>query len=334
MNGNPVPCGLRTALCALLVFLGACGDGSEPLARQAAAADPPPPIAVRDIAIGIDDPQLGPLTFKALAAGDPAQAGQGRLVLLLHGFPECDEEFRAILPALAALGYYAVAPSQRGYSPGARPGADSDYTLDHMVHDTLAMASALGADRFHLVGHDWGGGIAWIVGAQSPSRLKSLTVLSTPQLDALEAAGNDPLSLQREMLGYSLVFATPGMANVFMSGGPDYFALGLVAFGLPLANAEVYADALGDATALNAAMAWYRANPLPPTGRYGVVTVPTLYAWGNEDFAFGADAAKGTQQYVNAPYRFVELNGVNHWVTETDTAKVTQLIIQQVTAYP
>jgi pimeloyl-ACP methyl ester carboxylesterase len=238
-----------------------------------------------------------------------------------------------VLPALAAAGYYAVAPSQRGYSPKARPAADSEYTLDHMVGDALAIATALGADRFHLVGHDWGGAVAWIIGAQAPQRLNSLTVLSTPHLTAFAAAANNPLSLQREMSAYAAVFATPGMANILMSGGPDYFALGLVAFGLPLAKAEVYAKALGDATALNAAMAWYRVNPVPPTQPIGRITVPTLYAWGDLDFAFGADAAHGTGQYVDAPYRFVELVGVNHWVTENDTDEATRLVTAQVQAY-
>src|SRR5581483_5332574 len=329
---------LRLALLpCLTLLLCCCGDeGSNPpetgtsIAAQSAASAS----EVRQLEISIADPELGPLTFDALAAGDPSAAGAGGLVLLLHGFPECDEEFREVLPALAAAGYYAVAPSQRGYSPGARPASDSEYTMDHMVGDALAIATALGAQRFHLVGHDWGGAIAWTIAAQSPSRLKSLTVLSTPHLDAFAAAGSNPLSPQREMSGYAAVFATPGMANVLMSGGPGYFALGLVAFGLPLDKAQVYANALGNATALNAAMAWYRVNPVPPTQRIGPDTVPTLYAWGDLDFAFSADAARGTQQYVDAPYRFVELVGVNHWVTENDAAEATRLIVTHVKAYP
>jgi pimeloyl-ACP methyl ester carboxylesterase len=98
-------------------------------------------------------PDLGTLTSSA-AAGDPARAGDGRLVLLLHGFPETDESYRAFLPALADAGYYAVAPNQRGYSPGARPDGVDAYAIDHLTSDTLALATALGADRFQLVGHD------------------------------------------------------------------------------------------------------------------------------------------------------------------------------------
>ncbi|MDB5972442.1 MAG: hypothetical protein JWQ90_4892 [Hydrocarboniphaga sp.] len=272
------------------------------------------------------------MVFDALAAGDPSAAEQGKLILLLHGFPACDEEFREILPALAAAGYYAVAPSQRGYSAGARPTNDSDYTLDHMVGDTLSMATALGADRFHLVGHDWGGGVAWYVAAVAPSRLSTLTVLSTPHLDAFAAAGANPLSAQKEMSSYAKVFALPGIANILLSGGPKFFALGLVAFGLPLERAEIYANALKDPVALNAALAWYRANPLPPPTNQpiGPVIVPTLYAWGNLDFAFGANAAYHTRQYVDAPYQFVVLRGVNHWVADYEPERVIQLVTTQV----
>ena len=235
-----------------------------------------------------------------------------------------------MLPVLAAAGYYAVAPSQRGYSPGARPMADSDYAIDHMVDDALAMATARGAGLFLLVGHDWGGAVAWIIAAQQPWRLKSLTVLSTPNLDAFEAAADNPLSLQTEMSAYAKVFATPGIAKVLMSGGPKFFALGLTAFGLPLARAEVYADALGDADALNAATAWYRANPVPPTQPIGPIAVPTLYLWGDLDFAFGEYAANHTGQYVQAPYQFGALLGVNHWIVDNDTEQASLFIAEQV----
>src|SRR4051812_38310633 len=118
--------------------------------------------------ISIDDPQLGRLTFDALAAGSASAARDGKLVLLLHGFPETDEAYRPILSRLAAAGYYAVAPNQRGYSAGARPPDVSDYEVSDMAGDTLAMATALGADRFNLVGHDWGGAVAWETAAQAP----------------------------------------------------------------------------------------------------------------------------------------------------------------------
>jgi pimeloyl-ACP methyl ester carboxylesterase len=120
------------------------------------------------------------LTFTADVAGP---AG-GPLVLLLHGFPESRHSWREALPELAKAGYRAVAPDQRGYSPGARPDpADlSNYAFDRLVGDALEIAAAAGygGKRFHLAGHDWGGQVSWGVANAHPERLASLTVLSRP----------------------------------------------------------------------------------------------------------------------------------------------------------
>src|SRR4029079_17426587 len=120
------------------------------------------------------------LTFDALAAGPL----NGPLVLLLHGFAESFHTWRSQVAALAAAGYRAVAPHQRGYSPGARPNnADaSTYEFDKLVGDAMNIAAACGhaVRRFHLVGHDWGGSIAWGIADRAPQRLASLTGLAPP----------------------------------------------------------------------------------------------------------------------------------------------------------
>src|ERR1700674_5435796 len=120
------------------------------------------------------------LTFTADVSGPSG----GPLVLMLHGFPESRHSWRAALPALAAAGYRAVAPDQRGYSPGARPDpADlSSYAFDRLVGDAIEIVAAAGYDgkRFHLVGHDWGGQVSWGVAGKHPERLASLTILSRP----------------------------------------------------------------------------------------------------------------------------------------------------------
>src|SRR5262245_53032184 len=111
------------------------------------------------------------LRFDVLVAGPV----DGPLLLLLHGFAESFYMWRAQLEGLAAAGYRAVAPSQRGYSPGARPdtGAFANYAFDHLVADAMAIADAHGggARRFHLVGHDWGGSLAWAIADRTPDRL-------------------------------------------------------------------------------------------------------------------------------------------------------------------
>src|SRR5207244_639881 len=100
------------------------------------------------------------------------------LVLLLHGFPQTSFSWRNQLVALAVAGYRAVAPDQRGYSPGARPADVGEYRVERLVGDVLGFADALGVERFHLVGHDWGGAVAWQVAGRHPERLLTLTSLS------------------------------------------------------------------------------------------------------------------------------------------------------------
>lgn len=104
----------------------------------------------------------------------------GEPVVLLHGYPEAKESWDAVAPALAAAGYRVVAPDQRGYSPGARPKGRRSYAVPRLVGDVLALADQAGAGRFHVVGHDWGGVVAWALGSGHGGRLASLTSLTTP----------------------------------------------------------------------------------------------------------------------------------------------------------
>src|SRR5260370_16996720 len=128
------------------------------------------------------------LTFAALVAGEP----DARRVLLRHGFAESMYCRRAQVEALAAGAYRAIAPSQRGYSPGARPdtGDTANYHIDRLMDDAMAIAAASGDSekRFHLAGHDWGGSIAWALADRFPERLGSLTVLSRPHPNAFNRA--------------------------------------------------------------------------------------------------------------------------------------------------
>ncbi|MFC7692507.1 alpha/beta fold hydrolase [Paeniroseomonas aquatica] len=143
----------------------------------------------------IDTQQVatGPgLVFDVSVAGEPAAP----LVLLLHGFGVSRHLYDAQLPALAAAGFRAAAPNQRGYSPGARPDPMdfARYGIELLIADALALADALGHQgRFHLVGHDWGGSLAWEIAARHPERLGSLTMLSRPHPGAFaRALAEDP----------------------------------------------------------------------------------------------------------------------------------------------
>jgi pimeloyl-ACP methyl ester carboxylesterase len=120
----------------------------------------------------------GSLEFSALACGLEANAGDP-LVICLHGFPDNARSFRFQLPALADAGYRAIAPTLRGYEPASQP-ADGDYSFVALARDVLAWMDALGEDKVHLVGHDWGAGISYVAGALAPERFHSLTTIAVP----------------------------------------------------------------------------------------------------------------------------------------------------------
>lgn len=266
--------------------------------------------------------RTGGLVFDALVAGPE----DGGLVLLLHGFPQTSALWRSQLDALATAGHRAVAVDQRGCSPGARPADDSAYRLPVLGGDVLGVADALGADRFHLVGHDWGGAVAWWVAATAPRRLRSLTVLSTPHPRAARLALQT--FDQRRRSWYIGLFASRfGPAAVGGLGALGLRGL-LTASGLPRDRIEALVDrARRDPAWLPAALAWYRALDGRSFAQVGDIAVPTLYVWGATDPALGPRAAYATGDHVKSPYRFEPLPAVGHWLPVVAADAVNRLLL-------
>jgi pimeloyl-ACP methyl ester carboxylesterase len=273
------------------------------------------------------------LVFDALTAG----ANGAPLVLLLHGFAESMHCWRAQVVALAAAGYRAVAPSQRGYSPGARPDpADTAaYHIERLMEDAMAVAAASGsADaRFHLVGHDWGGSIAWALADRYPNRLKSLTLLSRPHPNAFNRALRLPDGEQARRSRHHTAFLEPDAADVVLADDAKWLRERLAAGGVPSDAIALHLSVLGNRDAMEAALAWYRArgairSPL------GIIEVPTLYIWGDADDTVGRVAAEGTKEFVSAPYRFEVLPGGSHFVADQMPERVSDLLLQQLAAHP
>lgn len=270
---------------------------------------------------------VGPLRFDALVGGPPS----GELVLLLHGFPQTSASWSSQLSTLATAGYRVAAPDQRGYSPGARPDDVASYRMEHLVNDALGMASALGHDQFHLVGHDWGGAVGWAVASQHPRRVSSLTVVSTPHPRALVWAL--PRSLQVLRSSYIPFFRLPWLPETVLGARRGALLRRvLVATGLPTERAERYLDALAPAGALRAALNWYRANGPGLVTATGRVPSRTLYVWSSRDFALGKKAATRTGRYVDGPFRFEVLDGVSHWVPEECPGELDRLLLEHLAA--
>lgn len=268
--------------------------------------------------------------FDARAAGPES----GRLVLLLHGFPETSLEWTEQLKALGKAGYRAVAPDQRGYSPGARPAEVSAYATEKLVQDLLDIADQLKSPKFHLVGHDWGAAVAWALAGKHPDRVLSLTPISVPHPDAFSAELKDKSSCQYEASSYFDLFIKPNFEDTLLA----FNAAGLRNSyeGLPPERIEEYVKVLGNKAALGAGLNWYRANIKdrntvnPPTGP---IKVPTRFIWSDQDKAICKEGAEATKNYVSASYSFHALAGVNHWVPELAAEKVSELLLEHIAAF-
>ena len=273
---------------------------------------------------------VGGMTFSALAAG-PAD---GRLVLLLHGFPQTSYCWRHALAALAEAGYRAVAPDQRGYSEGARPLAIEQYAMSHVVSDVLAIADDMGGHEFDLVGHDWGGAAAWQTAGRYPERLRTLTVLSTPHPASLTRTLSESVGDQRERSSYMQFFRRPDEPeDMLLADGAA--ALRKTYAGAVLSDADIdeYVRVLGERPALTGALNWYRAASRADVEGMGPVTTPTLYIWSDQDTALGRDAAEATAGCVSGPYRFEVLEGVSHWIPEQAPDRFHALLLEHLGAH-
>ncbi len=264
------------------------------------------------------------LIFDAGVAG-PAD---GPLVLLLHGFPQSRHAWTDQLAALADAGFRAVAPDQRGYSPGARPDPDdlANYAIDRLVADVIEIADACGGPgvRFHLAGIDWGGQVAWATAAAHPDRLLSLNVLSRPHPNAFVAAFDSDAD-QQSRSRHHRAFHDRGTGPMLLADDAAPLREMLAGAGLSPVRIDEYLSVVGNPDAMECALAWYRATglriDLPPTA------VPTLYAWGDDDVSVGRAAAERTAAHVSAAYRFKPLAGVGHFSSDEAPEQVSALLI-------
>jgi pimeloyl-ACP methyl ester carboxylesterase len=270
----------------------------------------------------------GGFELSALTAG----AADAPLVVLLHGFPQSSRCWEHALHTLADAGYRVVAPDQRGYSPAANPHEIAAYRIDELVGDVIDIAGAWGRRRFHIVGHDWGGTVAWAVAAEHPNRVASLTAVSTPHTAALARALRR--ARQRARMAYIPVLQLPWIGEAaFERLGGALAVQALVAAGLPrdIARRDVAAmRAVGPRGPLN----WYRALRLGGAPRAKSVQVPTLYVWSTCDVAFGREAAELTERHVNGPYHFVELRGASHWIPDLHWDDTADLVLEHLRATP
>ncbi|MEX5718883.1 alpha/beta fold hydrolase [Geodermatophilus maliterrae] len=263
----------------------------------------------------------GGLVFDVRDGGPP----DGEPVVLLHGFPQDSSAFDRLAPLLHGAGLRTLAPDQRGYSPGARPPGRSAYRLREVTADVLALLDEAGLESAHVVGHDWGGAVAWALGAWHPGRVRTLTSLSTPHPAAM--ARSLVTSDQALRSTYMALFQLPVLPERLLLARDGELLRGVLeSSGLPADAVARYVARMRGPGALSAALAWYRAVPLAARDTVGRVTVPTLHVWSTGDVALGRAATERTRDHVAAPYRLEVLEGVPHWIPEVAAERTAELV--------
>ncbi|HEX8474768.1 MAG TPA: alpha/beta hydrolase [Pyrinomonadaceae bacterium] len=281
-----------------------------------------------------------------------AERGSGsRLVLLLHGFPECWYSWRHQLTALGDE-YRVVAPDLRGYNLSDKPPRVEDYRMEKLVDDVLALVRHFGAREAAIVGHDWGAAVAWAVAQKYPEYVWKLAALQVPP----PAAWRKNITLKQMLRSwYMFFFQIPQLPEWWMRAG-DFAVLERMFKQTSRpgtftdTDLAVYKSALRTPGALTAAVNYYRANVrslLRPGERLrellgrkdkntpsdlledddGRVRVPVLFIYGERDMAIVPETVRGVGAYVDAPFRELRLHASGHWVQQESHVEVNAALI-------
>jgi pimeloyl-ACP methyl ester carboxylesterase len=267
--------------------------------------------------------------------GDPANSP----IIFLHGFPESHRTWRHQLPDLAE-DYFVVAPDQRGFARSSKPPEVSDYAPDKTVGDLIALADALGIGRFTLVGHDWGGAIAWMAALTRPDRVERLIIINAPHPYVFQKSLIEDAD-QRAASQYIRAFRNPGLEKHLEAIGLEAFFDGTFAKHTDAAKIgderAVYLDQWGQPGAMTAMLNWYRASAIvvPEVGEqaeppaflsqpFPPLQMPVLVIWGLGDKALLPCQLEGLDALV--PDLRIEKVDAGHFVPWENPGAVTKAI--------
>lgn len=261
------------------------------------------------------------------------EAGEGPLVVLLHGFPEFWFGWRRQIPALAAAGFRVVAPDMRGYNLSSRPGAVSAYDLDRLADDVAGLIAERGAGRALLAGHDWGAAVAWWTAIRRPEAVERLAILNVPHPRRFLRGLRNPRQLARSW--YIGFFQLPWLPERLFSAGGYRALRAAFADARPEAFApgemDRYVEAWSQPGALAASINYYRAlgrrSPARTARELAPVRAPTLVIWGVRDRVLGAGLAEPDRADVPALQDVVRLDA-SHWVQLDEPERVNRLLIE------
>jgi epoxide hydrolase 4 len=272
--------------------------------------------------------RAGDLRLHAVVAGPEA----GPLAVLLHGFPECWHSWARQIPALAAAGFRVVAPDQRGYNLSDKPRGISQYRIDLLTADVLHVIRALGREQAIVIGHDWGGAVAWRLAMDQPQAVERLIIMNAPHPVALAKALRRGWS-QRLKSWYMLFFQMPWLPETLLRLSPAFTGrlffrrLAVRAGAFSDDDLEVMAAALARPGAMRAMIHWYRAAfRFPPVQRARVIDLPSLLIWAEDDIALGLSLTHGLERWVpNLRTHYIAHCG--HWVQNEASEEVNEQVL-------
>jgi pimeloyl-ACP methyl ester carboxylesterase len=237
--------------------------------------------------------------------------GEGRPVVLLHGFPDSGRLWRHQVRSLADAGFKVIVPDMRGYGRSDKPADVATYNMLFLVSDIGAVLDDAGVDRAHVVGHDWGAAVAWVLASVAPERVDHLITLSVGHPSTFRADG----FVQHEKSWYMLLFQFEGIAEHWLS---DNDWANFRNWGHHPDAAAVIGQLEADRS-LTPGLNWYRAN-IPPESYIAppldlpAVQAPTMGVWSNGDIALTEGQMMRSAGHVSGPWRYERLEGPGHWM--------------------
>ena len=234
--------------------------------------------------------------------------GDGPPVLLLHGFPDSNALWRHVTPALVESGYRIISPDLRGFGLSDAPAGRKNYHCKHAVADMAGLLDVLGIENAHVVGHDWGAVIGWLLAGNNPARVRSYTALSVGHPRAYANAGLE----QKRKGWYTFFFQLPGIAEWTLSGS-DWSRFRRWVHNYP--EAENWIADLSRPGRLTAALNWYRANLFHVLfASHPPCPVPAMGVWSSRDMALAEDQMINSEKYVESSWRYERIDKCGHWI--------------------
>ena len=256
-------------------------------------------------------------------------SGEGTPVVLLHGWPDTGDLWDHQSRTLAAAGYRTIVPDLRGFGASSKPTDVAAYAVPEQVRDVVSILDALGVDRAHVIGHDWGAGIAWVTAAFAPERVASITALSVGHPSSFATAG----WRQRQQSWYMLLFQFRGVAEQWLSA--DGFRNLREWSGHPQIDTVI--RRLAEPGALTASLGIYRANMPPeslvaPPRTLPPVTAPAMGVWSSGDIALTEESMINSAKFVAGPWRYERVEGAGHWMQLDKPDEVDALLLDFLTS--